>query len=593
MGGVLTGSIVALVGLGLPLFVVIGVFALVCFLAYPAHPLLFGESVAGTLQNVSFIEPVLMLAKEPAIVAIPFYMFAGALMSRGHIAQGLVNFSNALLGWLPGGLGLTTVLACMLFAAISGSSPVTVITIGAIMLPALEKAGYPEKMGLGLVTSAGSLGIIIPPSIPMIALAIFSTQAGVMLDAGDLFIAGIGPGILIGALLMGYCMWKGRHIPREKFDRKVLSTAFLDGIWALFFPLFILGGIYTHIFTHTEASAIAVLVALVIELFIHRSIKVSEVPGIVVDTVVLMGSILVIVAIAFAFADFMAIQQVPDAIVRWLRGFDMTSLEFILMLNLLLLVVGCVMDIISAIVLFIPLVMPVGQQFGFDPVHLGLIFIVNLEIGYLTPPLGLNLFVASSAFKKSLGLVLRSVVPFLLILVGGLALVTFLPSLSTGFVNMSRDQPFWQSFPDTKLEAKVITEEDEELADEEDLDFRRTKPKSKGDADGASEAEDDGGEKSIEDLMKGDDFADEMSEGEDEDDGAEKSIEDLMKGDDFADEMGKDSDTEPSPQPATPATPAPGTPENEPAPDEDGAEKSVKDLMNSDEFAEEMGKEDL
>jgi len=553
--GIIGRTVVGLVLLGSPLFVVIGGFALACFIAYPTRPLIFGESWSGTLENFSFIEPMATLAEQEGIVAIPFFMIAGAIMSRGEIANRLVAFANACLGWLPGGLALTTVLACMFFAAISGSSPVTVITIGAIMLPAMAAAGYDEKFSLGLVTSAGSLGIIIPPSIPMIVFAIFATQAQVPTDAGELFIAGIGPGFLLGGLMMAYCVMKGRKLPTIPFEFKKLTETLLDGLWALLFPVFILGGIYGGLFNPTEASAISVLLALLIELLIHRSIKPSEIPGILGEAGVLMGSILIIICVAFAFADFMAFHDVPAQIVRWLRSFDLTSVEFILMLNGMLIIVGCLMDIISAIILFVPLVMPIAEQFGFDPLHMGLIFIVNLEIGYLTPPLGLNLFVASTYFKKELGLVLKSVLPYLGLLLAGLALVTFVPTISTGFVNLKRDKPFWTEFPDTRLKADTTTEEEAEEDEDEDLEFR-SKPKSKkgkGDKGKATDTKGDDGEKSLEELMNSDEFADEMGKDDDSDDdeddtdaddGKEKSLEELMNSDEFAEEMGKDDEPE-------------------------------------------------
>jgi C4-dicarboxylate transporter DctM subunit len=403
-GGLLvTAVLLVLVAFGVPLFVVIGGFAVACFLAWPEYANTF-ESFQGFANNFNLIERMVELAEQPTMVAIPFFMIAGAIMSRGAIATRLVAFANALFGWLPGGLALSTIAACMFFAAISGSSPVTVITIGAIMLPALVQAGYGERLGLGLVTTAGTLGIIIPPSIPMIVYAIFATSAGEVVNIEDLFIAGIGPGLLIGALLAGYCLIRGRGIPRDSFSIKRVVATLLDGIWALFLPLFILGGIYLGVFNATEASAISVVLALGIELWIHRSLTLSDLPGILAETAVLMGSILVIVCVAFGFSEFMAIKEVPDAIVAWLAGFELTPFTFIVLLNILLLVVGCLMDIISAIILFVPLVAPIAGQLGFDPIHVGLIFIVNLEIGYLTPPLGLNLFVATTYFGKSFGL---------------------------------------------------------------------------------------------------------------------------------------------------------------------------------------------
>ena len=293
-GGVLIAAVViALVLLGAPLFVVIGGLALSCFAAFPVDPSTF-DSFHNFATHVNLIEGVVQLGEKKEMVAIPFFMIAGAIMSQGAIARRLVDVANACFGWLPGGLALSTIAACMFFAAISGSSPVTVITIGAIMLPALTAAGYSSNLSLGLLTSAGSLGIIIPPSIPMIVYAIFSSSAGAKVDIEDLFVAGIGPGILIGLLLGGYCILNSKGVAREPFDLNKLIEALLDGVWALFLPIFILGGIYTGVFNATEASAISVVLALVIELWIHRSIEIRDLPAVLGETAVLMGSILIL-----------------------------------------------------------------------------------------------------------------------------------------------------------------------------------------------------------------------------------------------------------------------------------------------------------
>jgi C4-dicarboxylate transporter, DctM subunit len=439
-GGWLIGLIlILLVLLGAPLYVIIGGVTATCLFVMPIHETMY----CGTddfWNNFPFVDAMTKLAEEQSLLAIPFFMVAGAIMSGGDIAKRLVAVANALLGVLPGGLGLTTIGACVIFAAISGSSPVTVITIGAIMLPALAKAGYDEKLGLGLVTSAGSLGIVIPPSIPMIIFAIFATQAGAQgVSVDSLFIAGLVPGFLIAAVLGVYVMVKCRHLPRETFSFKKLRDAITDGVWALFLPVFILGGIYGSLFNATEAAAISVVLALLIEILIHRSLKPSELPKIFGETSVLMGAILLIICVAFGLTEFLTAHDVPEKIVGWLQGLGLTSFEFVLLLNIMLIIVGCLMDIISAIILFVPLVVPIAcgpEGLGFDPIHLALIFIVNLEIGYLTPPLGLNLFVASTYFEKPFGLVMRSTVPFLLILVGSLAIVTYIPSVSKGVLNL-------------------------------------------------------------------------------------------------------------------------------------------------------------
>ena len=571
-GFIVVAVLLALILMGAPLFVVIGGFAVACFIAYPEFPDSF-SSLEAFSRNFNLVERMVELAEQPTMVAIPFFMIAGALMSRGAIAQRLVDFANALFGWLPGGLALSTIAACMFFAAISGSSPVTVITIGAIMLPALTAAGYSEKLSLGLITSAGSLGIIIPPSIPMIVYAIFSSSSGQATNIEDLFIAGIGPGILIGLLMGGYCIVKGRGLERDPFDLGKVIETFFDGLWALSLPAFILGGIYLGLFNATEASAISVVLALVIELFIHQSLKVDDLPEILGDTAVLMGSILIIVCVAFGFSEFMTLKEVPDAIVAWLSGFELSPVEFILLLNVLLLLVGCLMDIISAIILFVPLIAPIAGQLGFDPVHVGLIFIVNLEIGYLTPPLGLNLFVATTYFKKPFGLVIRSVAPFLILLVVSLMIVTYVPSVSLGINNLRNDEPFWSSLPSgTKLTPQVEDEEDEEedLFDFMDEPEPGASPGSEDPLDFPEDDEDDGeGESTIQDLMNDPEYR--------------KALQD---------EMGE-SDDSPAPDPAP--SPSPDGLEDEdelPEADEDDDEEStIQDLMNDPEYRKALREE--
>ena len=434
-GAWLAVTVLALLLVGAPLYVLIGGLALACFALWP-DIITYFESFEAFSRNFNLMARMRDLADQESLIAIPFFMIAGAIMSRGAIAGQLVECARAAFGWLPGGLAISTVMACMFFAAISGSSPVTVITIGAIMVPALKNAGYPEKFSLGLVTSAGSLGIIIPPSIPMIVYSIFATMNGTPVDIKDLFIAGIGPGIVIAAALGTICVFSGRSIPTEPFELKRLGRAVSNGFWALFLPAFILIGIYFGVFNAIEASAIAVILALVIELLINRQLTPSDLPRVLADSASLMGSILVIISVALGLSEFLTTRQIPDEVVLWLASYELSPLGFVLLLNFMLILVGCAMDIISALILFVPLIIPLANQLGIDPIHLGLIFIVNLEIGYLTPPLGLNLFVASGFFEKPFGLVMRSVLPFIGALAVSLVVITAMPSISLFLVHL-------------------------------------------------------------------------------------------------------------------------------------------------------------
>ena len=293
--------------------------------------------------------------------------------------------------------------------AVGLSSPSTVHS----HLSALVKAGYEGRFSMGLVTTAGSLGILIPPSIPMLVFAIVA-GGRVPLDVGELFMAGILPGALIGGLLSLYSIWvakKAGGTERTRFTFGEVVTRFREGFWAVMLPVIILGGIYSGLFTPTEAAAVSVIYAIVVELAIHREIGPEHFPKILTEAAVMMGTLLIIMALAFALNDFLVEEKIPDMAVEWIRSMELGPLEFLLIINMLLLVVGALMDSISAIMIIAPLLKPIADQLGIDPVHLGVVFIVNLEIGYLTPPIGINLFVASSVFKKPLGEVIKSVVP--------------------------------------------------------------------------------------------------------------------------------------------------------------------------------------
>jgi C4-dicarboxylate transporter, DctM subunit len=463
-GLLLVLALLAMVVLGSPLFVIIGVLAAMCFSLYGEEGL-YQASACATLDPEAicgydtFPAKMAGLTTKNVLLAIPFFVVSGAIMSEGDIANRLVAFARALVGWLPGGLAAATVGGCGFFAAISGSSPVTVIAIGSMMYPALVKAGYPDRLSLGLVTTAGSLGILIPPSIPMLVFAIVA-GGRTPLDVGELFLAGILPGMLLATLLSLYAMWmagRDARIERSRFTLAEVAARFRDGFWAVMLPVIILGGIYSGLFTATEAAAVSVVYALVVELAIHRKIGVGHLPKVLSESAVMMGTLLIIMALAFGLNDFLVEEKIPDMAVEWIRSMELTPLQFLLIINVMLLVVGALMDSISAIVIIAPLLKPISDQLGIDPVHLGVIFIVNLEIGYLTPPIGINLFVASSVFEKPLGEVIRSVVPYIIIMLVGLGIVTYVPSVAMGPVNVIlRGEPFYEPLPQVGDDGRVI-----------------------------------------------------------------------------------------------------------------------------------------
>lgn len=421
------GTIAAALLTGQPLFVLMGSLGIL---------LLAQVSGLGTIDDLTVVIRKLMeLAGKEVLLAIPFFVVAGEIMTQGSLARRLVDVMKATFSWMPGGLAVSAVAGCVFFAAISGSSPVTVVAIGSIMVPALIKAKYPDNFSIGLLTTAGSLGILIPPSIPMIVYSIMVSST-TPVDPTDLFLAGVMPGLFIGALLAGYSIFIGikEEIPREPFSFPHWRHEVARGLWSLLLPLIILGGIYGGVFTATEAAAVSVIYALIVELFIHKELDAKKLLGVAEQSMVVMGSLLVIIALAITLNYFLVLEQIPDAMVEWLKAQDLSRTSFLILVNIILLIVGCFMDIMSAILILAPMLAPMASAVGIHPVHMGIIFIVNLEIGYLTPPVGMNLFVSSTLFKRSLGWVIKAVMPTLAIMSIALVVITWVPTLSLGLI---------------------------------------------------------------------------------------------------------------------------------------------------------------
>ena len=382
--------------------------------------------VWGDGDILYLIEDAWVAIDKEALLSIPMFILVGAVMTRGSIAARLIDVMVALTQGLRGGLGAASILSCAAFAAISGSSPVTLLAVGAILYPALISQNYNKKYALGALTSGGTLGIIIPPSIPLIMFGI-ATETSIV----DLFVAGILPGLLLTAVMVGYSLYVNRHaeLPKPE-DRKSLTLALRQGSPALMMPALLLTGIYSGFFTPTESAAVALGYALVIEIFYYREVGLKSLYEIVQETIVLLGSILPIIAIAVSVNLFLAAEGIPNLIADWFQGNLGNVIIFLLCLNIMLLAVGMVMDTFSAILILGPMMIPVAQSYGIDPVHLGIIMVLNLEIGLLTPPMGINLLVASTAFKERFLLVARSVLPFILLMILVLMVVSFVPQLS-------------------------------------------------------------------------------------------------------------------------------------------------------------------
>ena len=389
-----------------------------------------GIQVSGANMLLSAKEIFNSINKFP-LAAIPFYILAGNLMETGGISRRLVEFAKSIVGGVQGGLPMTCVLTCMIFAAVSGSSVATTFAIGAILIPALIKHGYPRSYAAALQATSAELGVIIPPSIPLI---LYGVSAEVSI--GELFIAGFGPGILISLALMlfvwAYCKWKGWG-KDDGVGRLSFGRAFLQAGWALLMPVIILGGIYGGIFTPTEASAVAVFYALIVGMVVYREIKVTDLFTILRKSVLSSAVIMFVIANAGLFAFLITRAGVPDAIGRWLEQVLQSPAMFLLGVNAALFVIGMFIETSAAIIVLAPILVPVAMHFGIDPVHFGLIMVVNLALGMITPPFGVNLFAACTVARISLDRIVKDLIPFVLVVIGCLMLITYIPAISLTF----------------------------------------------------------------------------------------------------------------------------------------------------------------
>jgi tripartite ATP-independent transporter DctM subunit len=405
--------------LGSPLFVVIAALALLSF-----------YSVDIDLSAV--IIEMSRLTDTPLLLSLPLFIFAGTLLSESGTAHRLLRLSRLLLGWLPGGLAVISLLVCAVFTAFTGASGVTIIAMGGILFPALLNDRYDEKFSLGLLTSSGSLGLLFPPSLPLI---LYGVVSGVRVDS--LFLAGVLPGILMLVLLVGYSIKKApRQSTKNSFTRQELLAGLQDAAWELPLPIIILGGIYGGFFVAGEAAAVTALYVLIVEVFIYRDVPLVRLPAVMVKSLVLFGGILVVLAAAMASTNFLVDQEVPMRLFELIQQYITSKYTFLLALNIFLLLVGSILDIFSALVLVVPLIIPVANAYGVDLIHLGIIFLTNLQIGYCTPPVGLNLFLASYRFDRPVTQLYAASLPFLALLLATLGLITYFPQISLFLVHL-------------------------------------------------------------------------------------------------------------------------------------------------------------
>jgi tripartite ATP-independent transporter DctM subunit len=421
----LAGLILLLALLGTPFFALIAAIAMI------------GLSRAGedlTIVGSEFYR----LTEMPVLVAIPLFTVAGYLLGESKAPQRLVRLTDALFGWLPGGLAVVALISCALFTAFTGATGVTIVALGAVLYPALRHGRYPESFSLGLVTTSGSLGLLFAPSLPLIIYGVVAQQLNTTPPVGvpELFKAGVLPGLLMVLLLSVYCVVFARKLPRvhAAFDWNEVHAAVWDARWEIPLPIVVLGGIYGGFFAASEAASVTALYVSIIVLFVRREVPWPQVPRVMREAMLLVGAILTILGVALALTNWLIDQEIPTKLFEVIRAHIDSKLAFLLVLNVFLLAFGMLLEGLPAIIILVPVVLPIAQGYGIDPVHLGIMFLANLQVGFFTPPLGMNLFVSSYRFDKPVLAVMRACWPFFVIQLLVVLIITYWPTLSLALV---------------------------------------------------------------------------------------------------------------------------------------------------------------
>jgi len=409
---------VALLLIGIPIFAVISGLTLYLFFS-------------SQIDISAIIIEMHRMATTPVLVAIPLFTFAGYLLSESGAPKRIIRLSNALLGWLPGGLAVIALVTCAVFTALTGATGLTIIALGGILLPAMKQGRYSENFSLGLLTTSGTLGLLFPPSLPLI---IYAIVAKVRID--HLFIAGILPGILLVVLLSTFSVYRSvrTDVPQTKFKINEVGIAIKETLWELPLPIVVLGGIYSGFFAVSEAAAITAVYVLLVEMVVYRDIEFKQLPEIMKKSMVLVGGILIILGAAMGLTNYLIDAEIPMQLLEFFKAHIENPVFFLVVLNIFLLAVGCTMGIFSALVVVVPLLAPLAKAYGIDPIHLGIIFLANLEIGASIPPLGINLFIASMRFDRPVLQLYVASLPFIAILLLALAIITYLPWLSLALI---------------------------------------------------------------------------------------------------------------------------------------------------------------
>ena len=411
---------------------------LVALAGAPLFAVLMGAAMVGfysaEIELAIIAIELYRLTDTPLLVALPLFTFSGYILTEANTSTRLVNLVQSLFGFLPSGLAVVGFVACAIFTALTGASGVTIVALGALLLPALKSAGFDEKYSTGLVTTSGSLGLLLVPSVPLILYGVVAQQmdVGESFTIVDLFVAGILPLLLMLGLLTSWTLWRhrGGAIPTTPFDRHKVKAALIAARWELPLPFIVLGGVFSGVFAVSEAAAVTALYVIIAEVLLYREVKIKELPRIMIESMVMVGGILLILGVALAFTNYLVDAQIPQLLFEWMQTYIESPLGFLLLLNIMLLALGAILDIFSAIVIMVPLLLPVAAGYGIHPVHLGIIFLANMQIGYFTPPVGMNLFIASYRFKKPLLELYAATLPFMVVLLIALAIITYVPALS-------------------------------------------------------------------------------------------------------------------------------------------------------------------
>ena len=417
----------ALVVMGVPLFIII------------ASSALYGFSSIDVDLSVVAIE-IYRIADTPILLAIPLFTLAGYVLGESKASERLVLLTDALLGWMPGGLAIVSLFACAFFTALTGASGATIIALGAILYPAMKQAGYEERFNLGLITSSGSLGLLFPPSIALILYGVIVQQMGIgePVAIDDLFLAGLLPGLMMLLMLTAWSMFKSHQRPeirRTPFNIRKLLKALRSSMWEIPMPFILIGGIYSGVFAISEAAAVAVMYVLVVEVLILREVPFNKLPEIMRDSMVLVGGVLVILGVSLASTNYLIDTEVPNRLFDFVRSHIDSKLTFLILLNIFLLLLGMILDVFSALVIIVPLLLPIAIGYDIHPIHLGIIFLANMQIGYFTPPVGMNLFIASYRFHKPVTELYQATIPFMFILIAAVLIITYWPELTMYLVN--------------------------------------------------------------------------------------------------------------------------------------------------------------